>query len=200
MFFTRDHVFRIIRPEDFGTFPPRITETEATWTGRSVPLPHMDDRHSPAQYAGLALWLFELPHASLLTERYALGLCDLRDIKGAPPAVKHKPDNTHEIALYAVSPDTTEEEWARGEWRALVPVNYVEQFQTPYPHVARWITERAAEAIVNGRFVIEPQGVTGARKFFRQSVEEWVRQAGRIFDSRGPKPPKPGQPPADDDE
>lgn len=152
-----------------------------------VPLPHFDDRPTPDQYAGLALWLFDIPHASLLTDRYALGLCELRDIKGVPPAHKSRPGNTHELAFYAVSPDTTEEEWEQGVWRPLVPVNYVEQFKTPYSHAARWITERAAESFVNGRFPIEPQGISGARRLFTLNVEEWVRQAVRIFDGRGPR-------------
>lgn len=192
--FTRDHTFRTIAPEDFGRWPIRFTEIEATWFGREIKLPPMDDRHSPDQYAAIGLWLFDLPHAHILTERYALCLVELRDIRGVRPAYKFRPDMTHELIFLAVNPDTPEEMWARGEYRMLTPVNYTAQFKTPFPHAAKWIGERCAEAFVDARFIVEPQGIGGAMKFFRQSVEEWERQSVRIFDGRGPKS-KPGDAP-----
>lgn len=185
----KTHTFRTVKPEDMGRFPIRFTEVTTTWVGRRIKLPPMDDRASPEQYAGVALWLFDLPYTSVLTDRYALALIDLRDIKGVPAAVKDKPSRTHELCFMAVNPDTTDEMWESGRYRVLTPVNYAEQFTARHPSAAVWVAERCAEAFVQGRFPVEPQGISGARKLFRGNVDEWETQAGRVFDSRGPNHP-----------
>lgn len=181
------HTFRTIRREDMGRIPIKFTSVEATWCARSMRLPALDDRKSPDEYGALALWLFDLPHAGVLTERYALCLIDLRDIKGVRPAWKAKPWNTHELLFVAVNPDTSAEQWERGEYGYLEPVNYVAQFRTVYPHAALWVCEQCAAAIVAGRFPVEPGGIHGAKRLFESNVAEWERQAVSIFDGRGPK-------------
>jgi len=179
--FTRQHVFRIVAPADMGRFPIRLTEVEAVWSARNVPLPAPDDRSTPDQYAAVSMWFCEFPHVTPLGDRFALVCVSLRDIKGVPPAHKQFPDATHELALYAVSPDTTAEQWRKGEWSPMLPINYVEHFVTPWDHVAAWVCERAAESFVDGRFPVESCGIRGAKKLFRDNVREWERQAKSVF-------------------
>jgi hypothetical protein len=152
-----------------------------------VPLKPHDDRATASQYAALDFWRCSFPYVTPLGDRFALCLIHLRPIKGEPPAVLDFATATHEVSLYAVSPDTRADQWARGEWGPMLPVNYRYQFKTLHDRAAYWICERAAEALVNGRFPIEPGGIRGARELFAGCVREWVAQARSVFDSRGPK-------------
>ena len=168
-----------------GRFPVRVTEVEAEWSATRHPLKPCDDRETAAQYAALDFWRCEFPHVTPLGDRFALCLIHLRPIKGTPDPVIDFRGATHEVALYAVWPDVRPDQWARGEWVPMLPVNYRYQFKTLHDTAARWVCERAAEALANGRFPIEPGGISGARDFFAGCVREWVAQAKRVFDSRG---------------
>src|SRR5688572_27170054 len=106
-----------------GKFPIVITEVKVVWAVRRVALPPKDDRKRLEEYTDVNIWFCYFPLVTPLTDRFVLSLTSLEDIKGVAPAHKQFPEATHEISLYACSPDVRPDQFDRGEWLPMVPVN-----------------------------------------------------------------------------
>ena len=116
--------------------------TWKAWRSRAV-----DARSYPAH---LELWLLYCPGAHLAWAYHALGLVTLRDTPGLPPAVKSRPDATHEFMCMALHPDH-EPDPDDPPWEFLQPPNWIHQIAGGTDDVARRIAHMVVQQIMTGR-------------------------------------------------
>jgi hypothetical protein len=109
--------------------------------------------------------------------RFALLTCSLAEFPGVPPAKKESPEMTHEISVFAINPDFADEDWRRGAIAPLEPVNHVVQFRVGNDAQANRVAARAAESLVTGSALVEPQGVEGAREWFAALVRRFAAES-----------------------
>lgn len=180
MRYSREHT---LRTYDLDPHTLRVVATpvRVTWSVRAVQLPRHDDRAKLDHYAALGRWDFTLPGCSPISERYSLGMCHLRPIRGGTPVVKLFPAASHELIFAMCDPDSPS--WFKGTAAYLRPFNYVVQVAVRYDHAAIWLSECIARAVVEGRVAVEPQGVRGAQEMFAGLCRELQEQARRIFRS-----------------
>lgn len=84
--------------------------------------------------------------------QWVVCLISLADIVGVKPAKKHHEDNTHELLMISVNPDTKldPDEIYDGSW-ALSPIDLVKQFKVPMDMDAEDIAKLCVQAICDGR-------------------------------------------------
>lgn len=135
-------------------------------------LPPVKDRPNPDTVASLERWILHLPGHHAAWDFYALLCCSLADFPGVPPAKKHFPGATHEFVVGAINPDFPRSNLDAGGVDLLEPLNYVEQLALPNDAAASRILEAVAADFVNGNLPAEPQGILGARSFFRARLQK----------------------------
>jgi len=123
-----------------------------------------------SQEATLGAYLMYIPSAHLFWRHYMICVIHLRDIEGANPAVKQYPEATHELLVAALNPDYAPDPNDPETIHTLRPLNVVVQFTVPKDEDAQEILTLAARACVDGRFLVEPEGILGARGQWVDSI------------------------------
>lgn len=150
------------------------------------------DVSKSGQGAALDRWHLTIPGQALWT-RFVLIAQHFRPVEGLPEAKKEHPAHTHEIAVFAISPDLPKSRWQAGAIALMSPANHVVGFtltpDTLGDDGCNWLAAKCAEGFVRGMNCIEPSGIMGARERFTEYVryhaEKWLEQYG----------PKPSLPP-----
>lgn len=144
----------------------------------SYPLPDVEKRPNPDTVAALDRWSLILPGQHAAWDRFVIMLCSLADFPGVPPAVKHFPEATHEVDVFAIDPRFPKEAFDKGSVQILEPVNYVHQFVAT-DEKANQVAAHLAERFVRGELPAEPQGITindkTAREYFADVVAEFLK-------------------------
>lgn len=110
----------------------------------------------PEQTATLSCWFLYCPGQSFFWSYYYLVVIHLRPIPGVEPPVIRVPHVTHEVGLYALSPDHHPSVTDPDTWVPLHPVNVAEQVQLTSDDSAREVLGLVARAVVDGRLWAEP--------------------------------------------
>lgn len=114
-----------------------------------------------ANHPGVASWIITAPAWHPLWSQYTLSATSLADHPDHPPAVKTRPEVTHEIILIALDPGHGPYEAAQigpGSLRFLLPVNICEQITATDGQAAQ-IAELCARSVVDG--ILEPETSNG---------------------------------------
>lgn len=121
--------------------------------------------------ATLAGWLVNCPKAHPAWQWWVVGSCHLRDIEGLPTAKKRYPEAEFEFLIFTVDPVAhPEPDPEKPRYRALEPLDVVEQFHGVSDRDAARICAAAVRAIVNG--LLSPD--QDARRDWRASIEKTV--------------------------
>ena len=129
----------------------------------------------PAGCAMLRYYFFRVsPRLHPLWEHYALSLVSLADQKGLPPAVKQRPDYTHEILIVAFDPMAEPQPYDIHTHRLLTPPNYVYQFRAESDDRASALADAAARALKSGRLLFEVAGIEGGKQYNDSLMESFV--------------------------
>lgn len=138
-------------------------------------LPPVKDRPNPATAACINRWVLHLPGYSVFWNCYCLAGCHLREVEGTPLAIKHFPEATHEIVLFALDPDHDQETLRSGGIAALKPTNYCKQVSLRGDEQLDVVLRELCKEFVAGRLIPEPVGINGARELFDAAIERFVR-------------------------
>jgi hypothetical protein len=136
--------------------------------------PPAADRPNPDTVASLPRWHLEMPGLHPVWDRWVILSCSLADFPGVPPAKKHFAEATHELSVWAINPGFPAAAWRAGGVQLLTPVNHVVQYVAASDAVAEHVAHRAAELLVYGLALVEPQGVHGAREHFAECVRRFA--------------------------
>lgn len=117
--------------------------------------------------AGVAAWLLHCPGQSAAWEYYCLSIVHLRPIKGKK-ATKEFKKATHEIILYAISPDIIPCV-ANLPWIWLTPFNVVEQVELPDDESAKILAKLCVQAVLVNALPAEPM-LAGAKEPWHTSL------------------------------
>jgi len=133
-----------------------------------------DDRPNFDSITCLGRWNLYLPGQHPFWTRFTLSIVHLRDFPSITPAVKHFPEATHEIDVFAVDPTFSEKLFESGSTAPLWPVNYVVQFVAKDDCEAVLVAAKMVRRLVDGLEVAEPSGISGARERFAENVRAGV--------------------------
>lgn len=118
--------------------------------------------------AGVGLWLINCPRAHPLWSHYIFCVFHLRPIEGVPPPTINLQGATHEVVLFAMSPDWVprldDPNYINSR---LVPLNFAAQFCAGSDVEARRYCLRALNEIAEG--VLSPD---------TDFMREWVKRFG----------------------
>ena len=131
----------------------------------------------PAHMATLGCWILTIPGAHPWWHDYLLSIVHLRDIPGVPPAIKHFPEATHEIMLYALDPDVDPPDPDDGDNfhpKFLTPANLVEQIHGVTDEQARSITEKLGRAFVDGIASPDTDYRSHTQKLLRNTIKHFT--------------------------
>lgn len=135
----------------------RLGDLQAGPAGLAIEVHHELEDGDPIDFAGtVAQWFLDCPGQSPAWRHYRLGVVHLRPIPGGRPPVVNVPGATHEVLLYACDPSAYPRPDDPGTWRALHPLNVVEQVELPGDEAARDLLRRAAGGVVVGLLPAEP--------------------------------------------
>lgn len=147
----------------------------ACGTAIRVPRSHYAD--NPAT---LDAWIITAPMWHPLWSQYMLSVITLADVPGMGPAVKERPDVTHQVIVVALNPDHgpyTPASVAEKKIRYLTPGNIGEQF-TATDQQALDMGVLCANAVVGGILCPEtadaPERIRG---FWAQSIQRTLDHA-----------------------
>ena len=102
----------------------------------------------PPRELSVCAWYVHAPWSHPLWPCVAVMLVSLRDVAGWPPASISLPGATHEVMVYALSPDHPVD--TRKPPHYLLPCNFAGQFIEPSDDSANARVEAAVRAICNG--------------------------------------------------
>lgn len=136
--------------------------------GSATPI---DRRNAPYPEASIALWLLNISGPSPAWDHYALSIIDLNDYPGVPMAVKHHSEAEFEIMFCAVDSNKNPQADDINSIHFLNPINYLEQFHGVSSEKAAQVARVMVKAFVDGSLFPEPQGIVGARKLFKQTLD-----------------------------
>ena len=133
----------------------------------------------PEADATLAHALFTAqPRQHPFWNQYVIFVCHLRDIPGqSRPAVRSHPEDTHNLMVITVNPEIGPVKaadcftWYRERWQ-LQPLNYSEFLRNLTDEQAVEVFNLACRAFAEGLFIVEPEGIGGARDFVKRSLAE----------------------------
>lgn len=119
--------------------------------------------------ASLGGWLIEMPFATPLLNYHIAGLTHLRDIPGSPPAIKGRPDATHEFAMYSLAPDHKSriDPSDASTLRDFVGQDMVEWLKFPTDERALTIVKFAIQKCVEGELIPAKDSRKDWAEFFR---------------------------------
>lgn len=137
-------------------------------------LPALADRPNHDTVCALDRWILWLPGYHAMWSCYVLVACHLRNLPGVTPAVKHFPEATHEISLWANDPERVQVALEKGGFAPLEPANYVKQIILRDDAACNRLAEDIAVEFINARLLPEPQGIRGAREMFDEFVDRLV--------------------------
>lgn len=144
--------------------------------------------------ATLDRWNLTIPGQAMWS-RFTIMVCNLRPIEGVPAAVKEHPAHTHELTVFAVSPELAEDKFKAGETLIMSPCNHVVGFTlTDDPtgdDGANWLAAKCAEGFIRGMNCVEPGGIMDARERFAEYVRYYAEQWLKDY---GPKPQPSAKP------
>ena len=126
------------------------------------------------QTATLKAWLLHLPGQHPFWSDYMFGVVHLRPIAGTRPPSKHAPDAEHEMIVVALDPNAKPNASNLNTLVPLTPVNYVVQFAGMTDEQAIETAALLVNAFIEGGFLVEPQGIVGARDHFFGKVQHYV--------------------------
>lgn len=107
----------------------------------------------PGEMADVAAWIVEAPHAHPFWHSYVIMLQHLRPIARGKPAVLYLPEATHEMNVWALSPDRPREPMLHGGRLSLMePRNFAAQMVCASDeHAIIRVYETAIVPIVSGQ-------------------------------------------------
>lgn len=147
---------------------------------RYVPVP--DPPVRPDHAATVGLWVVHAPGWSPAWCHFTMGVVHLRDLPGVPPATRQYPAAAYEFMVGALDPAQpihfAEPNALAFHW--LRPLNVVEQFHGVDDPQAGALLRMLVEDAVQGRVVLEPQGIVGARDHWRARL----RAGGAVLPCR----------------
>lgn len=149
--------------------------------GYAIPI---NRRNAPYPEASVAFWLLHIPGPSPAWDHYALSIVGLQDYFGIPEAVKNYPEAEYEIMFCAVDSKHNPRADITESIRFLQPINYLEQFHGVSSEAATEVAHSMVRAFVDGSLFPEPQGIVGAKKLFRQTLELALKIGKLITDCR----------------
>jgi len=126
------------------------------------------------QTATLKAWLLHLPGQHPFWSDYMFGVVHLRPIEGGRPPVKIMPDAEHEMIVVALDPSRKPNASDINTLIPLHPVNYVVQFAGMTDEQAIETAALLVNAFIEGGFLVEPQGIVGARDHFFGKVQHYI--------------------------
>jgi len=127
--------------------------------------------NAPYPETSIAFWLLHIPGISPAWDHYALSVVGLQDRLGIPKAVKKYPEAEYEIMFCAVDSSKNPRADDVNSIHFLQPLNYIDQFHGVSSEKAAQVARVIVKAFVEGSLFPEPQGVVGAKKLFRQTLE-----------------------------
>lgn len=136
--------------------------------GSAVPI---DKSKAPHPEAGIAIWLLNIPGPSPAWDHYALSVVSLQDYPGIPKATLHYPEAEFEVMFVAVDSKKNPQPDDMNSISFLRPLNYLEQFHGVSSEEAAMVARVLVKAFVVGKLFPEPQGIVGARKMFRKTLD-----------------------------
>ena len=136
--------------------------------GSAVPI---DKSHAPHPEAGIAIWLMHIPGPSPAWHHYALSIITLQDYPDIPKATLNYPEAEFEVMVMAVDSSKNPQPDDLKSISFMQPVNYIEQFHGVSSEEAAMVARVLVKAFVEGKLFPEPQGVVGARKLFRKTLD-----------------------------
>lgn len=130
--------------------------------------------HNVDQTATLKAWLMHLPGQHPFWAHYMFGVVHLRPIAGGRPPVKQAPDAEHEMIVVALDPHRKPSADDINTLIPLTPVNYVVQFAGMTDAQAIETATLLVNSFIEGGFLVEPQGIVGARDHFFGKVQRYI--------------------------
>ena len=131
----------------------------------------------PDWSACVGTWVVHAPGWSPAWCHFCLTIVGLRDLPGVRPAHRNYPEATHEFILGALNPDFPLD-WDKvgtdetPGWKWLTPLNVVQQFHGVEDDEAAKILEALVEDAVQGKAIIEPQGIVGGTEWWTNRLRE----------------------------
>lgn len=120
----------------------------------------------------LAMWWIESPHFHAAWSRWCISFIHLRDTPKAPKAILTHPDNTHEMIISAIHPDSVEPLSENSQVRFLDPPDVALQIRLPDDGACRKLAERCAREVCQGSMSPDQD----FRRVWNQLIPQWAKE------------------------